>query len=126
MQNTPVQRKTRYITETLTTVHLTGIGKDRCNPGNGRLDPVGRYPRGRSKWGLFYLTSSVWQLAHDLYESGSYRFVILKGGSYFHAGSSWWYVQGGPRELHYRQMLLRVSAGFERNATVGFRCVADD
>jgi len=50
---------------------------------------------------------------------------MMKGGSYYNPGSSWWYVQGGPRELHYRQMLLRVSEGFERNATVGFRCVKD-
>jgi formylglycine-generating enzyme required for sulfatase activity len=27
---------------------------------------------------------------------------------------------------HYRQYLLRVSQGFERNATVGFRCVKDN
>ena len=37
-----------------------------------------------------------------------------------------WYAQGGPRETtHYRQMLLRVTPGFERNETVGFRCVVD-
>ena len=57
--------------------------------------------------------------------SGSYRYIMMKGGSYFKPSSSWWYVQGGPRELHYQQMLLRVSEGFERNATVGFRCVKD-
>jgi len=54
--------------------------------------------------------------------SGSYKYIILKGGSYFKPSSSWWYVQSGPRELHYRQFLLRVSPGFERNGTVGFRC----
>jgi len=45
--------------------------------------------------------------------------------NYFNPSSSWWYVQGGPRPLTYRQFLLRVSPGFERNATVGFRCVKD-
>jgi len=54
-----------------------------------------------------------------------YQGKIEKGGSYFKPSSSWWYVQSGPRELHYRQYLLRVSQGFERNATVGFRCVKD-
>lgn len=49
----------------------------------------------------------------------------MKGGSYYNPTSSWWYVQGGPRELDYRQYLLRVSQGFERNSTVGFRCVKD-
>jgi hypothetical protein len=57
--------------------------------------------------------------------NGSFRYIILKGGSYFKPSSSWWYVQGGPRELHYRQQLLRLSQGFERNATVGFRCVKE-
>ncbi|MFM1755505.1 MAG: hypothetical protein RL621_409, partial [Bacteroidota bacterium] len=33
-------------------------------------------------------------------------------------------VQAGPRELTYAQYLLRVSQGFERNSTVGFRCMA--
>lgn len=126
VQKEPVVRSQRHITETRTATQLTGLGKNRCNPGNGILDPVGRYPAGKSKWGLFDLTGSVWQLTHDVYESGSYQFVILKGGSYFHAGSSGWYVQGGPRELHYRQMLLRVAPGFERNATVGFRCMQDE
>jgi hypothetical protein len=50
---------------------------------------------------------------------------MLKGGSYFRAEDSWWYVQGGPQSLWYRQKLLCVSPGFERNATVGFRCVKD-
>ena len=78
-----------------------------------------------SSKGLRDLTGRVWQLTGDVYESGSYTYIIMKGGSNFKPSSSWWYVQGGPRELHYRQFLLRVSQGFERNATVGFRCVKD-
>jgi hypothetical protein len=61
----------------------------------------------------------------DVYESGSYCYIMMKGESYFKPSSSWWYVQGGPRELHYKQYLLRVAQGFERNATVGFRCIKD-
>ncbi|MBT4410103.1 MAG: SUMF1/EgtB/PvdO family nonheme iron enzyme, partial [Bacteroidetes bacterium] len=96
-----------------------------CNAGNGILDPVGKYPKGSNPLGIEDLVGSVWQLTNDMYDNGSNHFVILKGGSYFNPGSSWWYVQGGPRPLHYRQMLLRVSRGFERNATVGFRCIKD-
>lgn len=79
----------------------------------------------------FFIISSLYRhlkyqyLFPNEYMSGSYRFIIMKGGSYYKPSSSWWYVQGGPRELNYRQMLLRVSPGFERNATVGFRCVKD-
>lgn len=67
----------------------------------------------------------VWQLTSDIYQSGSYTYIMMKGRSTFHPQSSWWYVQQGPKDPHYRQYLLRVSPGFERNSTVGFRCVRD-
>ena len=124
-QTVPVTRKDEYITETLTVTSIEGIDSGFCNLGNGKLYPVGKYAAGVNPNGLYDLVGSVWQLTHDEYVSGNYRYIIIKGGSYFKPSSSWWYVQGGPRELHYRQMLLRVSQGFERNETVGFRCVAD-
>lgn len=124
-QTKPVKRVNQFITETLTVSNLEGIDKRHCNLGDGNLYEVGKYPRGANPYGLQDLVGCVWQLTNDLYANGSYRYVILKGGSYFKPSSSWWYVQGGPRELHYRQHLLRVSEGFERNATVGFRCIKD-
>lgn len=124
-QTTPVKRREEYVTETLTLIHLEGIDSSRANLGNGRLYAVGSYPKGANPYGLQDLVGCVWQLTNDVYMSGSHRYIMLKGGSYFKPSGSWWYVQGGPRELHYRQYLLRVSQGFERNATVGFRCVKD-
>lgn len=124
-QTKPVTRKEQYVNETLTVSALEGIDPKFCNLGNGKPYAVGKYPKGVNPFGLEDLVGCVWQLTQDVYENGSYRFIIMKGGSYFKPSSSWWYVQGGPRELHYRQYLLRVSQGFERNATVGFRCVAD-
>lgn len=124
-QETPVTRKIQYVTNTLSTSALEGIDSSRCNLGDGKLYPVGKYKEGVNPNGLYDLVGSVWQLTNDEYMSGSYRYIIMKGGSYFKPSSSWWYVQGGPRELHYRQHLLRMSQGFERNATVGFRCIKD-
>lgn len=124
-QATPVKRKVEYVTNTLSTSAIEGIDSAMCNLGDGKLHPVGSYPKGANPYGLQDLVGAVWQLTNDLYMNGSYRYIIMKGGSYFKPSSSWWYVQGGPRELHYRQHLLRVSQGFERNATVGFRCVKD-
>ena len=124
-QTKPVSRKEEVITETLTVKNIEGIDPVLCNLGDGQLYPVGKYKKGANPFGLMDLVGCVWQLTNDLYESGSYQYIILKGGSYFKPSSSWWYVQGGPRELHYRQFLLRVSPGFERNSTVGFRCVSD-
>ena len=122
-QPTPVIRKEELVTETLTVTSIEGIDSAVCNLGDGKLYPVGKYPQGANPFGLQDLVGCVWQLTDDIYSTGSYRYIILKGGSYFKPSSSWWYVQGGPRELHYRQFLLRVSQGFERNGTVGFRCV---
>lgn len=124
-QSKPVIREETYVTETLTVKNIKGIDPRHANLGDGKLYPVGKYKKGVNPHGLFDLSGCVWQLTADEYQSGSYRYVIMKGGSYFKPSSSWWYVQGGPRESHYRQILLRVSPGFERNATVGFRCVAD-
>lgn len=124
-QTKPVVRKKEKITETLTVFSLQGIDAGRCNMGDGKPYAVGKFPQGANPYGLEDLVGSVWQMTHDVYESGSYRYIMLKGGSYFKPNSSWWYVQGGPRELHYKQYLLRVSQGFERNATVGFRCLKD-
>ncbi|HTE31943.1 MAG TPA: SUMF1/EgtB/PvdO family nonheme iron enzyme [Chryseolinea sp.] len=124
-QQTPVTQKEEVVNSTLTVTSLEGIDSSRCNLGNGKLYPVGSYPAGISKFGLMDLVGCVWQLTNDVYETSSHRYIIMKGGSYFKPSSSWWYVQSGPRKLHYRQFLLRVSNGFERNSTVGFRCVAD-
>jgi iron(II)-dependent oxidoreductase len=124
-QKKPVKRVEQVITGTLTVSNLEGIDPSLCNLGDGKLYPVGKYRKGANPYGLQDLVGCVWQLTNDVYSSGSYTYIILKGGSYFKPSSSWWYVQGGPRELHYRQQLLRVSQGFERNATVGFRCVKD-
>ncbi len=120
-----ITREKQWVTNTLTVYRLQGVDSTLCNTGNGNLDPVGKYPKGANPNGLEDLVGSVWQMTNDEYDNGSCNFVILKGGSYFSPGSSWWYVQGGPRELYYRQMLLRVSRGFERNGTVGFRCLKD-
>jgi len=122
-QKKPVTRREENVNETLTVVHIEGIDSIHSNLGNGILPDVGSYPNGKNPNGLQDLVGTVWQLTNDEYINGSYRYIIMKGGSYFKPSGSWWYVQSGPRELHHRQYLLRISPGFERNATVGFRCV---
>ena len=97
----------------------------KCNAGLNRMTPVNAFPDGKSPFGVLDLVGNVWQLTNDVYDDGSYTFIIIRGGSYFNPTSSWWYVKGGPQPLDQTQMLLRISPGFERNATVGFRCVKD-
>lgn len=123
--NTDVKVHKKRITNTLQTTKYQGIDSALTNPGNGTLDPVGVHPKGANPLGIQDLVGSVWQMTNNLYKNGNYNFIILKGGSYYKPTSSWWYVEGGPRKLTYRQIWLRVSPGFERTATVGFRCVKD-
>jgi formylglycine-generating enzyme required for sulfatase activity len=120
-----IRREEEPVTSSLTVYKIKGIDSVYTNLGNGILDPVGKHPKGANPYGLQDLVGAVWQLTNDIYKSGSYDYIMMKGGSYYSPNSSWWYVQGGPRELHYRQFLLRVSPGFERNGTVGFRCIKD-
>jgi iron(II)-dependent oxidoreductase len=97
----------------------------RCNVGLDQPTAVDSFTTGSSPFGVMDLVGNVWQLTHDIYDNGAYYFIIIRGGSYYHPTSSWWYVKGGPQPLNKTQMMLRISPGFERNATVGFRCVKD-
>ncbi len=99
--------------------------ENRCNVDKNELTSVIEYPEGASPFGVLDMVGNIWQLTNDVYDDGSYYFVIIRGGSYYNPTASWWYVKGGPQPLNKTQMLLRVSPGFERNATVGFRCVKD-
>jgi formylglycine-generating enzyme required for sulfatase activity len=97
----------------------------KCNNGFDRPTPVNAFSKGKSPFKVEDMVGNVWQLTNDVYDNGSYYFGIIRGGSYYKPTSSWWYVQGGPQPLDRTQMLLMVSPGFDRNATVGFRCVKD-
>jgi gamma-glutamyl hercynylcysteine S-oxide synthase len=97
----------------------------RANSGLGHTTPVDAYPQGASPFGVEDLVGNVWQITNDVYDDGSYRFAILRGGSHYQPTSSWWYVEGGPIPLDQRQSLLLVGPSFDRNATVGFRLVTD-
>lgn len=97
----------------------------KCNNSFNRSTPVDAFRKGQSPWGVMDMVGNVWQLTGDVYDNGSYYFVIIRGGSYYKPESSWWYIQGGPQPLDKTQMLLLVSPGFDRSSTVGFRCVKD-
>ncbi|HYM94151.1 MAG TPA: SUMF1/EgtB/PvdO family nonheme iron enzyme, partial [Chitinophagaceae bacterium] len=116
-------KEIKNISTTLTLVDYGTPDSTFCNTGDGKLYPVGKYKKGVNPFGLYDLVGSVWQMTNDWYQNDTYQYILMKGGSYYKPGGSWWFVQGGPKPLHYRQMLIRVSQGFERNATVGFRCV---
>ncbi|HTX89551.1 MAG TPA: SUMF1/EgtB/PvdO family nonheme iron enzyme [Bacteroidales bacterium] len=97
----------------------------RCNYHRGYITPVNAFEGGASPFGIRDLIGNVWQMTADVYDIGCYRYVMIKGGSYYHPTSSVWYVTGGPLPAWHPEMMLLVSPGLDRNATVGFRCVSD-
>ena len=97
----------------------------KCNNAFDRATPVDAFPKGQSPYGVYDMVGNVWQLTNDVYDNGTNYFVVIRGGSHYMPTSSWLYVQGGPQQLDKTQMLLMVSKGFDRNSTVGFRCVRD-
>lgn len=97
----------------------------KCNNAFDRATPVDAFPKGKSPFKVEDMVGNIWQMTNDVYDNGSYYFMIIRGGSYYKPTSSQWYVKGGPQPLNQTQMLLLVSPGFDRNATVGFRCVKD-
>jgi formylglycine-generating enzyme required for sulfatase activity len=96
-----------------------------CNNAFGIATPVDAFTKGMSPYGVVDLVGNVWQVTNDMYFNGSYYFTVIRGGSFYKPDSSWWYIQGGPQPLDKTQIMLMVSQGFDRNATVGFRCVKD-
>jgi gamma-glutamyl hercynylcysteine S-oxide synthase len=97
----------------------------KCNFKLNHPTAVTDYPQGASPYGVLDMIGNVWQLTNDIYTIGPYRYTIIKGGSYYHPTSSIWYVTGGPLPADHPEMLLLIAPGLDRNATVGFRCVAD-
>jgi len=96
-----------------------------CNNAFNKPTPVDAFPKGMSPYGVVDLVGNVWQMTGDMYFNGSYYFTVIRGGSYYKPDSSGWYIQGGPQALDKTQIMLLVSPGFDRNSTVGFRCVKD-
>ncbi len=96
-----------------------------CNNAFGRPTPVDAFSKGQSEYGAMDFVGNVWQMTNDLYFNGTNYFAVIRGGSYYNPESSWWYIKGGPQPLNKTQIMLLVSPGYDRSATVGFRCVKD-
>jgi len=101
------------------------MDSSKCNYNLNHPSPVEAHPQGASPFGVEDMTGNVWQLTSDIYDVGSYYYVIIRGGSYYHPTSSQWYITGGPLPVDHPEMMLLIAPGLDRNGTVGFRCVMD-
>ncbi|MCX6244058.1 MAG: SUMF1/EgtB/PvdO family nonheme iron enzyme [Bacteroidetes bacterium] len=97
----------------------------KCNYNLNHPTAVDAWPQGASPFGVEDLIGNVWQMTADNYDVGSYYYMMIRGGSYYHPASSPWYVTGGPVPADHPEMLLLMAPGLDRNATVGFRLAMD-
>jgi sulfatase-modifying factor enzyme 1 len=65
---------------------------------------------------------AVWNLTESEHRDGRVRFLILKGGSAYHAAGSDWYFDGGIQGPDFSAKLVLPGAGLARSSQIGFRC----
>ncbi len=91
----------------------------------GGTTAVTRFPKGRTKSGLYDLSGNVWQWTESERSDGYNDFCILRGGGWYVNRASEWYADGGAQDTGFGAKYLLTWPGLDRCATVGFRCVVD-
>lgn len=97
---------------------------NKYNDGNDTA-PVDAYPAGASPFGCMDMCGNAWEMTESEYSDGHNRFLMLKGGTYFKATTSHWYVTGGALPSNVSTKFLLMYGGIDRCSTIGFRCVRD-
>ena len=96
---------------------------DRANMDSDGTKPAGSFPHGASPYGCLDMCGNIWEWTDSFQSDGYHYFSWLRGGSYFLAKGSVWYMQGGPLTTYQRTKFWYMSPALNRCATVGFRCV---
>ena len=96
---------------------------EKANMDSRDTKPVGSYPEGASLYGCLDLTGNVWEWTNSLQTDGYHNFCWIRGGSYYFAKGSRWYMQGGPITNYQRAKFWLMSPALNRSSSIGFRCV---
>lgn len=98
---------------------------NKANMDSRDTKPVGSYPEGASPYGCLDMAGNVWEWTDSFQSNGYHYFSWIRGGSYFLAKGSRWYMQGGPITNYQRTKFWYMTPALNRCATIGFRCVKD-
>ncbi|HTL56256.1 MAG TPA: SUMF1/EgtB/PvdO family nonheme iron enzyme [Candidatus Limnocylindrales bacterium] len=91
----------------------------------GATLPVRALPDGRSPYGCYQMAGNVYEWTESERDDGHTRYATIRGGSFFQAKGSVWYMDGGPRPCTHHAKFILMWPGLDRCATIGFRCVKD-
>lgn len=74
-----------------------------CNDGGNARGTtlVKMFPDGRSPFGICDLCANTWEWTESERSDGINRFSVLRGGSYYKADGSDWYMTGGPAPVTF-------------------------
>ncbi len=98
---------------------------EMANMDSDDTQPVGSYPQGAGPYGCLDMTGNVWEWTNSIQTDGYHDFCWIRGGSYFFAKGSRWYMQGGPITNYQRAKYWLMTPALNRSSSIGFRCARD-
>ena len=95
----------------------------KANMDSDGTKSVGSYKEGASPYGCLDMAGNVWEWTDSFSSDGYHYFSWIRGGSYYFAKGSRWYMQGGPITNYQRTKFWYMTPALNRSGSIGFRCV---